>query len=137
MNKIKFMKTIAVIITCIMFSHTIHAQDESILKIGPQGGSMKTVQNYNIELVNSISRMYVYLYDKSLTPVSNDGVLSEIMFCYEYDECLNKSLTILGKNGYTVNVVNSHFYYCEVTLIINGNPIKAKFNNTSGLTENK
>lgn len=131
------MKTIAIIITGIILNFNIQAQDTSILKIGPQGGSMKTVQEYNIELVNSISRISVYLYDKSLNPVSNDGVLSEITFCYAYDECLNKPLTILGNNGYSVSVSNSHFNYCEVTLIVNGKALKAKFNNTVGLTENK
>ncbi len=130
------MKTISIII-CIIFSVNLKAQDAAITKIGPQGGGMKTVQNYNVELVNSISRVSVYLYDKSLTPVSNDGVLSEIIFCYEYDECLNKPLTILGKNGYTVNVANSHFKYCEVNLIINGKPISVKFNNSSGIVESK
>ena len=130
------MKTIA-IITCIIFSLHLQAQKSETLKPGPQGGGMKTVQNYNVELVNSISRVSVYLYDKSLNPVSNDGVLSEIIFCYAYYECLNKQLIPLGKNGYTVSLANSHFNYCEVNLIINGKPLNVKFNNSIGLAESK
>ena len=130
------MKTL-LIITCIVLNLNSNAQEGANTKPGPQGGGIKTVQNYNVELVNSISRVSVYLYDKSLNPVSNDGVLSEIVFCYAYDECLNKQLTPLGKNGYTVSLANSHFNYCEVNLIINGKPLSVKFNNTIGLAESK
>lgn len=131
------MKTITTLITCIIINLNIQAQDTSILKTGPQGGNMKTVQNYNIELVNSISRISVYLYDQSLNPVSNDGILGEIIFCYAYNECLNKYLTSSGKNGFTVSVVNPRFDYCDITLITNGSPVKAKFNNSNGIAENK
>ena len=130
------MKTIAIMIACII-NLTVHAQETSLLKTGPQGGGMKTIQNYNIELVNSTNRISVYLYDKSLSPVSNDGVLGEVIFCYTYNECLNKPLTTLGKNGFTVSVANTHYDYCDITLIINGIPVEAKFNNSTGFAENK
>ena len=113
----------------------IKAQEKQIVQIGPKGGVVKTVQNYNIEMLNSVSMIYVYLYDKSLNAVSNDGVISEILLCYSYDECLNKSLKILGKNGFSVSVANPQFDYCDITLIINGKPIKANFNNSTRVSE--
>ncbi len=128
------MKTLLIIALSIITIHT-KAQEKKIMQIGPKGGVVKTVQNYNIEMLNSVSIIYVYLYDKSLNAVSNDGVISEIMFCYPYDECLNKSLKILGKNGFSVNVANPQFDYCDITLIINGRPIKAKFNNSTTIAE--
>jgi hypothetical protein len=130
------MKTLA-IITCIVLSINLQAQKTKPVTSGPQGGVINRVENYNIELVNSISRVSVYLYDSSLAPVSNDGVLSEIIFCYPEDECLNKNMTTLGKNGYTVSLANAHFAYCDVNLIINGKPITTKFTNTSALAEGK
>lgn len=130
------MKTL-LIIACIILNLNSQAQGNVSIKPGPQGGGIKAVQAYQVELVNSISRVSVYLYDKSLNPVSNEGVLSEIIFCYAYNECLNKQLTPLGKNGYTVSLSNSHFNYCEVNLIINGKPLNVKFNNSIGLAESK
>lgn len=114
---------------------TTKAQEKNIIQIGPKGGIVKTVQNYNIEMLNTVSVIYVYLYDKSLNAVSNNGVLSEIIFCYPYDECLNKPLNILGKNGFSVNVANQRFDYCDITLIINGIPVKAKFMNSTNIAE--
>jgi hypothetical protein len=128
------MKTVLIIALSIITICT-KAQEKNIIQIGPKGGVVKTIQNYNIEFLNSVSVIYVYLYDKSLNEVSNNGVLSEIVFCYPYDECLNKPLTTLGKNGFTVSVANHHFDYCDITLIINGIPIKAKFNNSTTIAE--
>lgn len=129
------MKTL-IIIALSIITININAQEKNIIQIGPKGGVVKTVQNYNIEMLNSVSIIYVYLYDKSLNAVSNDGVLSEIIFCYPYDECLNKPLNMLGKNGFSVNVANPRFDYCDITLIINGIPVKAKFNNSTNIAEN-
>lgn len=125
-----------IIIALSIITININAQEKNIIQIGPKGGVVKTVQNYNIEMLNSVSIIYVYLYDKSLNAVSNDGVQSEIIFCYSYDECLNKPLNMLGKNGFSVNVANPRFDYCDITLIINGIPVKAKFNNSTNIAEN-
>jgi len=112
------------------------AQKQNTIQIGPKGGVVKTVQNYNIEMLNSTSVIYIYIYDKSLNAVSNSGVISEIVFCYPQDECLNKSLNVLGKNGFSVSIANPRYDYCDVTLIIDGVPIKAKFINSSNIAEN-
>jgi hypothetical protein len=128
------MKTLLIIVLSMTMSST-RAQEKNIVQIGPKGGIVKTIQNYNIELLNSVSIIYVYIYDKSLNAVSNDGVLSEIVFCYPYDECLNKPLTTMGKNGFTVSVANPRFDYCDITLIINGIPVKAKFMNSTNIAE--
>lgn len=129
------MKTL-LIITLSIITLCTKAQDKNIIQIGPKGGVVKTIQNYNIELLNSVSVIYVYIYDKSLNAVSNDGVLSEIVFCYPYDECLNKPLNTVGKNGFSVSVANPRFDYCDITLIINGIPVKAKFINSTNIAEN-
>jgi hypothetical protein len=130
------MKNLMIIALSLIAIHTI-AQEKNSTPLGPKGGVVKTVQNYNIELLNSVSIIYVYLYDKSLNAISNSGVLSEIILCYSYEECLNKPLKPLGKNGFSVSVANPQFDYCDITLIIDGKPLKAKFNNSTGIAENK
>ena len=112
------------------------AQENNVVRTGPNGGLLKSVQNYNIEMLQSISSVNVYVYDKSLNPLSNNGILAEIIFCYAHDVCLNKSLIANNRNGFFVTITNSQFDYCDIHLFINGKDIQVKFNNSIGLAEN-
>jgi hypothetical protein len=112
------------------------AQESKTVRTGPNGGLLKTVQYYNIEMLHSISSVYVYVYDKSLNPISNNGVLADIVFCYAHDVCLNKSLLADTRNGFSVTITNPQFDYCDIYLFIEGKEIDVKFNNSIGLAEN-
>lgn len=126
---------IKAIITFVILTMNVMAQDVSENKVGPKGGVIKYVQGYNIEMINSIRYLSVYLYDKNLNSIPNDGILSEVIFCYAYDECLNKPLNPNGKYGFIVNIANPDYNYCDINLIINGKFISAKFDNVIGLTD--
>jgi hypothetical protein len=111
------------------------AQENNLVRTGPNGGLLKSVQNYNIEMLQSISSVNVYVYDKSLNPLSNNGILAEIIFCYAHDVCLNKSLIANNRNGFFVTITNSQFDYCDIHLFINGKEIQVKFNNSTCIAE--
>lgn len=129
------MKSILVIALSLILIQ-VKAQENKAVRTGPNGGLLKTVQNYNIEMLHSISTVYVYVFDNSLNPISNNGVLAEIIFCYAHDVCLNKSLIADNRNGFFVTITNSQFDYCDIHLFINGKDIQVKFNNSIGLAEN-
>jgi hypothetical protein len=111
------------------------AQENNLVRTGPNGGLLKSVQNYNIEMLQSISSVNVYVYDKSLNPLSNNGILAEIIFCYAHDVCLNKSLIANNRNGFFVTITNSQFDYCDIHLFIDGKEIQVKFNNSTCIAE--
>jgi hypothetical protein len=111
------------------------AQENNVVRTGPNGGLLKSVQNYNIEMLQSISSVNVYVYDKSLNPLSNNGILAEIIFCYAHDVCLNKSLIADNRNGFFVTITNSQFDYCDIHLFIDGKEIQVKFNNSTCIAE--
>jgi hypothetical protein len=111
------------------------AQENNVVRTGPNGGLLKTVQYYNIEMLQSISSVNVYVFDKSLNPLSNNGILAEIIFCYAHDVCLNKSLIADNRNGFFVTITNSQFDYCDIHLFIDGKEIQVKFNNSTCIAE--
>jgi hypothetical protein len=113
----------------------VNAQESKVVRTGPNGGLLKTVQYYNIEMLQSISSVNVYVFDKSLNPLSNNGILAEIIFCYAHDVCLNKSLIADNRNGFFVTITNSQFDYCDIHLFIDGKEIQVKFNNSTCIAE--
>ncbi|MEI8137726.1 MAG: hypothetical protein WCH21_10420 [Bacteroidota bacterium] len=128
------MKTI-VIIAFAIFASNIKAQ-EPIKNIGgPHGGTMKSEQNYKIEMLPSYKQILVYLYDKDVKPIANKGINGEVLFFYGEDVSLNMKLKACEDDGFIAEVAAPNYFYCVVKFNINGKTITTKFENQLELVE--
>ena len=112
-----------------------NAQDTISNISGPHGGRIKTIQNYNIEVLGTYHRVITYLFDKDLKPISNKGINGNILFFYADNASLNIKLKPYEINGFFAEISATDYYYCVVNLSIYGKTISSKFDNLSQLAE--
>ena len=128
------MRTIVFIALSIVISN-IKAQDTIKKVVGPHGGSIKHVENYNLEILNAYNSVLTYLYDKGLSPISNKGINGDIMFIYADNASLNVKLKAIESNGFIAEITNQDYFYFVINLNISGKFISAKFDNFSRLAK--
>lgn len=105
--------------------------------IGPHGGIVKSVGNYNIEMKVSKPDFQAYLLDSRLNPISNKGMSCEIRF-YLYDSStLDIDLKPFGEDGFVMESGINGYHYYNVIFSFFGKQIRAKFEDENVIVLNK
>lgn len=128
------MKT-KIIIAFIALVTSTKAQDTTNYASGPHGGILRTVENYNIETINSYGCITAYLFDASLKVIPNKFLSGTIMFFYNNEVSLNKYLVPIGTDGLLADITGEGYNYYILNILVNGRFISSRYNNFFGIAE--
>lgn len=95
---------------------------------GPRGGKLKTVSSYRMEVVECYEFLEIYLYDLDMYAIRNNGLKGSVTFFYPDSSRQNSVLFLYGADGFTAEVKQQCYEYCEVEIYGVGLNLKATFN---------
>ncbi len=124
-----------IILALIFLVTSIRAQDSLHYMSGPHGGLLKTVEEYNIETINTYGCITAYVFDKSFTIIPNKFISGSILFFYNNGATLNNYLIPSGTDGFTADVPSINYYYYTIHFKVNGKVISARVDNYLGIAE--
>lgn len=100
-----------------------------IQSFGPHGGTIKQVENYNVEIKVAQSIFYAYLLDNKSKPLSNRGISCSVKFVFPDDIEVLKPLLPVGEDGFFIEAGSAEFSWCIVYFNVHGKPVSVKFEN--------
>jgi hypothetical protein len=118
-----------IFIALLAFTTATRAQDADTCNYGPHGGLLNTVKNYKIESLSEFGCVTVYIYDKSLTAISNKFASGEIVFFYDHAMTITKRLTPRGVDEFNVDVSNNSYTSYKVHFMMKEETIESRFLN--------
>jgi len=126
-----------ILIACCFFGLLCYGQDSLHTKPGPHGGTLKAVENYNLELLRSLKIVKVFIYDIEMKAVSNAEASGEILFTYPENLTIINKLKPFSTNALMTEVGNENYASCRVTLTVKGQQLETKFSNQPALARKK
>lgn len=105
--------------------------------IGPHGGRVKSVDNYNVEMKVTNHNFQAFLLDHQLNPISNEGVTCEMRFFLSEGSTLDVDLKAFGDDGFVVESSLKGYHFYNVIFYAFGKQIKAKFEDENFIVLNK
>lgn len=125
-------KSIFLILTVFVLTAFLSAQTSIA---APHGGSIKTADNYKVEMVDCYEYVEVYLYELDMCPVLNRGFSGQIDFYFPNNDCYSSKLYYYGVDAFTAEVTQHCYTGCSVNLHGVGVSIKAEFSGFSDADE--
>ena len=105
--------------------------------IGPHGGTVKEVENFNIEVKISTSSIYAFLLDKKLKPINNKGIFCEIKFFPPDNIPIDVTLKPYQQDGFVLESTSVIYDFFRVAFNVNGKSVSEKFYNENAIVEKK
>ena len=87
--------------------------------VGPNGGTVKKAENYNIEMKHSYGNLYAYLLDKKLKPINNKGISCEVKFFLADNTDMDVVLKPQGDYSFFAET-NIQYQSCKITFNVFG-----------------
>lgn len=104
---------------------------------GPHGGTIKKSGNFFIEMKNPYERMYAYLFDRGMKPVSNKSVICNVRFYYNDSTSTDMKLEPFEEEGFVSASTVPDYATCKIMFNVGENIIEAKFDNSAFLVKTK
>jgi len=104
--------------------------------LGPHGGTMKQVENYNIEMKNTYGNFYTYLLDNKQNPIGNKGISCGVKFFYADNTNVEVLLKPLGEDCFFTETTTP-FQTCRITFNVFGKKVSARFENEVPMVKKK
>lgn len=126
------MKTMVCMI-CFFLPGILFSQDSLSQSLGPNGGIIKKVENYYIEIKNVPEiNFYAYLIDKELKIISNKNISCTAEFFYPDRASLKVQLRPVPGDAFMADVA-SGYNACEIVFGAFGTTILARFKHLSSV----
>lgn len=131
-------KPVYIIISLLLVGLFLYSYKSSVYNdIGPHGGRVKNVGNYNIEMKVASPNYQAFLLDNRLNPISNKGVTCEMRFFLYDSSTLDIDLKPFGEDGFIVESGIAGYHFYNVIFYAFGKQIKAKFEDENVIVLNK
>lgn len=105
--------------------------------VGPHGGVVKKVDNYNIEVKAPYPAIYAFLLDKNLKPINNKGLFCEIRFFPPDDIPIDVNLQPYEGDGFKIESSAIAYGTFRVTFHVSGKSVSAMFYNENAIVLKK
>lgn len=96
-------------------------------KLGPEGGILKQSGYYQVEVVDCLGYLEIYVYNLRMQPIRNHGFSGSVDFYYPDSTCATSQLYHYGVFGFTANPPRERHSSCEIFLQSRGIFIRASF----------
>lgn len=104
---------------------------------GPHNGVVKKAGEYHIEMKNTYPNLYVFLLDKQLKAISNEGISCEAIFSFPDNTSTKLVLLPYKKDGFYIESGKNRFSFCRIHFNLNGTTVSAEFENENNSVDKK
>ncbi|MCL9809838.1 hypothetical protein [Flavobacterium luminosum] len=95
---------------------------------GPHNGTIKKVKSYHIETLIKDSKVYFFILDEKLKPLSNTEITGTASLIFADGKSKKVELANVGIDTFIVNEISAHTYTdIQVSFKINGKSISTIF----------